>query len=381
MTKQVQYPYAYDENNNLVFVGDIEREHRHDHTYHCPGCGQSMLPRLGDINANHFYHSEGQACGIESYIHATAKVIIANRFNAKEKPFKIGLTSELTCRLADVCKEEQENCRDLFKYKEYDLTSYYQNASVEERFLTDDNQVFQPDVILHSCNTERKDIFIEVFYKHKSSSQKIESGQQIIEIRIRSFDDLKSLAETDCFKESEDLVFHNFKNRIVSPEIIAETISRESFENDPYLDCLLPPCKQPLDCKRATSHLRKCVIYKSGKYFDMGILEGEENDHKPSALIEIVYNATKINTPLKILAIKDHKYRFCELCDNCITSYEDGNRWCRLVKNGSKRKGTFDNAKGTYCAFFKWSESSYNPSSDSALVEGVDYTIWHNPTY
>ena len=111
----------------------------------------------------------------------------------------------------------------------------------------------------------------------------------------------------------------------------------------------------------------------------MGILEGEENAHKPSALIEIVYNATKINTPLKVLAIKDHKYRFCELCDYCITSYEDSNRWCRLVKNGSKRKGTFDNAKGTYCAFFKWRESSNNPSSNGALVEGIDYTIWHNP--
>ena len=140
MTKQVQYPYAYDENNNLVFVEDIEREHRHDHLYHCPGCGQSMLPRLGGINAKHFYHSEGQACGIESYIHATAKVIIANRFNAKEKPFKIGLTSGATCRLANVCKEDHDNCYTYPEYQEYDLVPYFQNATVEERFLTDSNQ-------------------------------------------------------------------------------------------------------------------------------------------------------------------------------------------------------------------------------------------------
>ena len=338
-----------------------------------------MLPRLGGINAKHFYHSEGQACGIESYIHATAKVIIANRFNAKEKPFKIGLTSGATCRLANVCKEDHDNCYTYPEYQEYDLVPYFQNATVEERFLTDSNQVFQPDVILHSSNSERKDIFIEVYFKHKSSSKKVESGQRIIEIRIGGFEDLRSLAETDCFRESKDLVFYNFKNRLVSPEQIANTIAREAYDNDLYLDSLLPPCKQSFDYKRTTSHLRKLIIYKSGKHYDMGILESEENEHQPSALIEIVYNAAKIDNPLKMLAIKDRKYRFCELCDNCISSWYNDNRWCQLVKNGSKRKGTFDNTKGNYCGFFKWRESGYTSSSNSALVEGVDYTIWYNP--
>lgn len=54
MSSSIQYPFAFDENNNLVFIEDIDPEHRHNHTYHCPNCGHEMTPRLGPHNAKHF---------------------------------------------------------------------------------------------------------------------------------------------------------------------------------------------------------------------------------------------------------------------------------------------------------------------------------------
>lgn len=40
--KDILYPFALDENKNLVFIEDVDKEHRHDHTYTCPDCGHVM---------------------------------------------------------------------------------------------------------------------------------------------------------------------------------------------------------------------------------------------------------------------------------------------------------------------------------------------------
>ena len=57
MAAPIQYPYAFDEDNNLVFIGDVVKEHRYDHVYHCPNCGGEMLPRLGEHNEHCFAHA------------------------------------------------------------------------------------------------------------------------------------------------------------------------------------------------------------------------------------------------------------------------------------------------------------------------------------
>lgn len=245
MDHNVQYPYAFDENNNLVFIKDIDREHRHDHCYHCPNCGQSMTPRLGEFNEWCFAHNENQKCGPESYLHATAKVLLANKFNNGDS-FIIGLTSERPCKFINSCPEEETyNCYDLPEFSQYDLKEYYDHpAEIEVNIVEQDGVThFRPDVLLHSSSPLRKDIFIEVHYKNRSNRKKRESGHQIIEITIRDLLDLRRLEEMDSISESGEIQFIGFKSRGVTPEQIVKAQKEDHELNDhPYTYYDYPPC-------------------------------------------------------------------------------------------------------------------------------------------
>lgn len=245
MAKDVQYPYAFDENNQLVFVEDIEREKRHDHTYHCPCCGHPMLPRLGDSNAKHFYHSDNHKCGVESYIHAAAKRIIARKFNENDS-FYIGLNSERLCKDKNHCPEEDTwNCYVLPVFARYDLKRYYDlPPEIEVDIVEPDGEThYRPDVLLRSSNPKRRDIFIEINYKHKSDSRKLESGHQIIEIKVREMADLLCLAEMESIDESKDIRFIGFKPLGVTPsQIMKEQKEDHELNDHPYRYYDYPPC-------------------------------------------------------------------------------------------------------------------------------------------
>ena len=383
MAAPIQYPYALNEDNNLIFIGDVEKEHRHDHVYHCPNCGGEMQPRLGEHNEHCFAHAGNQKCSGESYLHKAAKLLLARRFNERSKPFKIGLTSERPCVKMGECQEQSYKCHLLPEYKEYDLMeSYDLPAEVEVDILEPDGVThFTPDAMLSSSSPKRADIFIEVYYKHKVTKEKKESGHQIIEIRVRELSDLKALEDTECFKESKDIVFYNFKPRRATPEQIEAAIRQCAEEND-FRKCesALPPCKQSPETKRQQSHLRRLTLYKSGKLFNEGIFEDERGIHRPSALMDIVYDA-EIGVEqyglLGVMAKYDSRARLCDLCEHCIKYGIEPVTWCKLVKNGTSRKGTFNPTKGSNCQYFEWQKNSDLPLLiDRALAEKDKYTIW-----
>ena len=386
MAASIQYPYAFDEDNNLVFIGDVEKERRYDHVYHCPNCGGEMLPRLGEHNEHCFAHAGNQKCSGESYLHKAAKLLLARRFNERSKPFKIGLTSGRPCVKHGTCQEESYNCHLLPEYKEYDLMeSYDLPAEVEVDILEPDGVThFTPDAMLRSSSPMRADIFIEVYYKHKVTKEKVGSGHQIIEIRVRELADLKALEDTECFKESKDIVFYNFKPRKATPEQIEAAIRQCAEEND-FRNCegSLPPCKQSRETKRNYSHLRRLTLFKSGKMFNEGIFEDERDTHRPSALMDIVYEADIVFEQyglLGVMAKYDGRARICDLCEHCIKYGIDSVTWCNLVKNGSSRKGTFDPMKGPRCQFFEWpTNSDLSVLMDRVMAQRDKYTIWVNP--
>ena len=387
MATQIQYPYALDEDNTLVFIDDVVKENRYDHYYHCPNCGGEMLPRLGEHNRHCFAHAGNQKCSGESYLHKAAKLLLASRFNERSKPFKIGLTSERPCVKIGECKEESYNCHLLPEYKEFDLMeSYDLPAEVEVDILEPDGEThFTPDAMLRSSNPRRANIFIEVYYKHKVTKDKIASGHQIIEIRVRELADLKALEETECFKESKDIIFYNFKPRKATPEQIETALRQCAEENDFVdLDSFLPPCKQSREAKRCHSSLRRLTLFKSGKTSNEGIFEDEKGTHRSSALMDIIYEADADvgpHVPLGVLANYDSRARVCELCEHCVKNgFIDTVTWCELVKNGSSRKGTFNPLKGANCHFFSWMKIPNLPDSiESFMSDKEKYLVWINP--
>lgn len=225
----IQYPYAYSEDGQLISISSIDVTHRYDHKYSCPGCGQEMRPRIGEHNAPHFYHYAGHKCSVESYLHKTAKLILAERLNDREHPFLIVFRPHRPCINIETCEKALWDCQVLSKPQEYNLSAYYDLPAEIEGITEDGDKMFRPDVLLRSSNPKRKDIFIEVFYKHKSTINKVKSGNRIIEIRIKELANLEALRTTDRLKEGEDIRFFNF-SQPATPEQIANYLIEYSRE-------------------------------------------------------------------------------------------------------------------------------------------------------
>lgn len=385
MNSLILYPFAYDENNNLVFIKDAVKGQRGEHTYRCPGCGQPMNWRNGATYAPHFYHSGDQKCGLESYVHKVAKEILANKFNDRTKPFKIEFSPNIQCKETESCKYEKHNCFCWATPVTYDLHKHYDLPAEEEMRVVEEDgkQVFVADVLLKSSDPNWKDVLIEVYHTHKSTADKIQSGHRIIEIRLRNLDELKALQSADCIKEADDTVFYNFIRRI-SPDKVLENRKEYFRECGPELPAeAYPLCQQPLETKRKYSSLRRMTLYKSGKTFNEGIFEEERGIHHSSALMDIVYESEtgiERNAILGVMAKFDGRARVCDLCGHCVIYGFDAVTWCELVKNGSSRKGTFDPMKGPRCQFFEWPKNSpLNVIMERFMAEKDRFTIWINP--
>ena len=304
-----------------------------------------MLPRLGEHNAKHFYHSENQKCGVESYIHSVAKRILAARFNDRTRPFMVSFRVHSVCCKKESCAFYQKQfCEDDIM-RSFDLHKEYDLPAREEVRLKYNSAIeFQPDVVLQSSSSKHQPFYLEVWYKHKSSPEKIQSNNLIIEIRVRDISDLKDL-DTFEIKESERVFFYNFKEVKVNPEAYRKRAEEELRMGLANIDYALPICLRSRDGQREIQNLQRIILYKSGKTFYQGIFEDERDKHRPSALADITYYRDRIEKPFLILKQVLERIpkssRACLMCKHCASDIDETNRWCGLVKNGSIRKGTF----------------------------------------
>lgn len=371
--KNIQYPIALDENNERVFVGNIDKEHRHDHTYHCPDCGEPMLPRLGDHNAKHFYHSGNHSCSKESYIHAVAKGILADRFNDRSNPFMIKLWNIYYCKNKQ-CRWYDPHYCEAYQMDEYNLHETYDLPAREEVWLKNGPQEeFRPDVILESSSGKHKPIFLEVYHKHKSSKKKLESGNYIIEIRVKDFSELVDLQKL-TFEQSERVNFINFKSIEKKPIWFRDKAKRIAENNSVQLDETLPVCFRSRKDQRRFQDLWRVILYPSGKSHSFGLFEDEIEKHRADSIADITYYQSQVEqsfNPLDTIIINlPRSARSCHFCCHCFQNEDGTNCWCELVKNGSMRKGTFNEKKGQWCSYF---EVNADP------CEGESYSIWINP--
>lgn len=387
-TKTVQYPFAYDENNNLVFIKCVVRDHSEEHTYHCPNCGGAMRPRQGEHNVWHFAH-DNHKCGVESYIHKIAKRILVNRFNAPEAPFKVGLNIKQSCYKLDLCDiEKSATCQGAEHYVEYDLTQFYRGCAFEETRVRDfsSDDVFIPDVLLKDKHGKRKDIYLEVYYKHKCNKEKVASGTRIIEVHVRKVEDLQKLETQTLFVENKDVKFFNFSSPPTTPEKIEATVRDEAKKRGSrFVDqSYLPACKQSITYRRSNLRWQRIVYMNNGKTFVNGIFDHEKEHHYDNAILDITYDSTKIKDPQHINALAAFhvpKFRTCYYCDFCV--HTENISFCKARKNGTTRKGTFDKQKGSHCLDFKWSDWLHflEWQIQETYSEGEDYQIWISPRY
>lgn len=116
----IKYHYAFDENENIVSIDDIDKDNRHQYKYRCINCGSEMIPKLGEINAHHFAHLSDAECkgGVETYLHDVAKRLFLQRFYRSESLLLQYKIREKCCSIGDCqieVNKEEECCRDVFK--------------------------------------------------------------------------------------------------------------------------------------------------------------------------------------------------------------------------------------------------------------------------
>lgn len=188
--KEPKYAYAYDEERKLVHISALTKDSRDGHIYKCLSCGSVMIPRLGDINIHHFAHKVDVECNNETYLHILSKEILRKRFYSSDS-FEISLYQTAKCDLYERCpiqKADEECIREVLE--PYDLKKYYCNCLLED---WDPITKKRPDLKLVSNNPQREPIWIEIYVTNPCSDDKIQKNRRIIEIKIETEEQAKSL--------------------------------------------------------------------------------------------------------------------------------------------------------------------------------------------
>lgn len=226
----VKYNYALDEQGRFVSIKQAYLERNEGHTYHCIGCGANMIPRLGEVRDWHFAHRGDEIpCGTETYLHMVAKHLIKEKFE-KGEPFIVGYYRDVKCSDIGTCPFAKDEECHTHKLETFDLKAFYDTCE-EEKPVGD----YIADLLLtNSSKPDREPVLIEIQVSHKSTPQKIDSGLRIIEIRIRTEEDIAKLLSAPIvenpdakFGQVRDVEtigfakFHGFKKESSVPEPLA----------------------------------------------------------------------------------------------------------------------------------------------------------------
>ena len=300
---KVMYHHALDEHDRLVCIDKVEPESRHSHRYRCLSCGAELVPRLGKVRSWHFAHSCGdEHCGTETYLHRLAKQLIREKFE-RDGEFTIGYYQDVVCADFRDCPFAQAEECHLVELRYFDLKKYYDTCREEQPVGE-----YVADLLLSSsANPGREPVLIEIHVTHKSSEEKCQSGLCIIEISIRTEEDIIRLlasrieeSEPGCCRRTNDAVsikFHGFKEEANSP-----------LENRQVQRFLLYPSGK--------AHISECVLCrkamkkKKGKAVFEVALDGSRHDK--FSLYKFGYAVARMNGV---------KARTCEFCQNYRSGY------------------------------------------------------------
>jgi len=287
------YSYANDGDGRLINVSEA----LHGKIYYCPYCGAEMIPRQGKIRRWHFAHKSNlENCSYESYLHKIAKKKIKEIFD--NNPVWIEFQQKVFCKAE--CPLLNEDKCNWTKTNRVNLRDYYDKC--EEEIEIDG---FRADLLISSStDSNRPPILIEIWVKHKSRENKINSGYRIIEIKINSEKDLDNILETHTIKEvdmrletmgndTHSVTFYNFKSLYEDP---SEEEQRQVyywgiFPNGKIMDFRTQSCLQPMD-----ENVRFYIISDKRMTFDWCVKKALEYDVKLNDCRYCKFHPTRIKS-------------------------------------------------------------------------------------
>ena len=148
-----------------------------------------MIPRLGKVRAHHFAHCDDfEYCSLETYLHKLGKYLIKRTFNESES-FEITYYVDNLCKDLSKCKFSDKEICHSHRPLTYDLKKYYDTCEEEKNV----NEFVADLVLKNSRNPAREPVLIEIQVSHKCTPHKIASGLRIIEIPIKTEDDIMNI--------------------------------------------------------------------------------------------------------------------------------------------------------------------------------------------
>lgn len=219
----VLYRFAIDHLGNLIEASELSPTDRKSKgPFLCVGCNTELVPKLGEVKVWHFAHKSIEKCAGETYLHKLAKNNFYRLFN---ECLQSGKGFYLKRKVSGLCDHNMNIIWDSCNYemeKEVDLTKYF-----NEVYLEKGNNGFIADVLLRSSTTNDV-MFIEFVVSHECSSEKIASGEKIIEIKAGSEDAILELNKTLCIKESDTRVkTYNLKDLKITGDLCAGNCIRQ----------------------------------------------------------------------------------------------------------------------------------------------------------
>lgn len=343
---RVKYHYALDEQDRLVCIDEVTEEDRHAHSYHCLNCGARMTPRMGGARSWHFAHrGDNDHCGVETYLHILAKRLIKEKFD-RDEPFEVGYYRDIKCSDQRTCPfAKPEECH-AWKLNSFDLKQFY-DTCIEEQSVDG----YISDLLFTSSEKpDREPVLIEVQVSHKSTDQKLQSGLRIIEIRIKTEEDIKSLLGSPIV-ENPNAIFGYVRD--------VETIGFAKFHNFKKKASYAEPLEQ--------RSIQRFYLFPSGKAYvtNMEELKSCRNVHKKDndkAIFEASIDSFYLGSPspyeFGYMAAMQNviKVRTCQLCKYHRSGYKVGFGLSPIFCCLYKRYGTPENPEPQYareCGYYR----------------------------
>ena len=189
--------FALDQDNNIVDIKNTVDNNK----YFCPSCNTEMILKRGQIRQWHFAHKTDK-CSYDKYLHSIATRMIADWFN-KSKSIKLTLNVKNKCSQYKKCKIYNEDYCSIPITKSFDLKKFYHKCIIEHKYNN-----FIADIY---CEHKTAPIFIEIYVTHECSFEKKNSGIRIIELQIKSEEDIMNIINSSDLIENPNIKLYNFK--------------------------------------------------------------------------------------------------------------------------------------------------------------------------
>lgn len=204
---EIKYSYARGLNGKLVHITEALQ----GVVYHCPECGNEMIPKMGEINAHHFAHKVDCTCNGESYLHRVAKETFKKIYD-QSADFILEYQTPTHCPYqldAGSCKFANKNCNSAdATTRQLNLKQIFDQCLIEQP--VNDGQFYADILLRNSSAASDKVLLIEFYHTHKCSADKLNSGLPIVEIKISSE---KDIIRSNKIAFSGRVSFHGFKSR------------------------------------------------------------------------------------------------------------------------------------------------------------------------